>query len=46
MIHDTDRVESIRARTTVQLQLVSTLEAKIKKGTLPQLQLAAITLEI
>jgi hypothetical protein len=40
MIHDTDRVESIRARTTVQLQLVSKLEAKIKKGTLPQLQLA------
>ena len=39
MIHDTKRVESIRARTTAQLQLVSTLEAKIKKGTLPQLQL-------
>ncbi len=40
MIHDTTRVESIRARTTAQLQLVSILEAKIKKGTLPQLQLA------
>lgn len=40
MIHDTTHVESIRARTTAQLQLVSTLEAKIKKGALPQLQLA------
>jgi hypothetical protein len=40
MIHDINRVESIRARATVQLQLVSTLEAKIKKGTMPQLQLA------
>jgi hypothetical protein len=40
MIHDTGRVERIRARTAEQLQLVSTLEAKIKKGTLPQLELA------
>jgi len=40
MIHDTKRVDSIRARTKAQLELVATLEAKIKKGTLPQLQLA------
>lgn len=40
MIHDTKRVESIRARTTDQLQLASTLKTTISKGTLPQLELA------
>ncbi len=40
MIHDTKRVESLRARTTAQLELVSTLQEKIAKGELPQLRLA------
>ena len=40
MIHDTNRVESIRARTAEQLEKVSALQAKISKGTLPQLELA------
>ena len=45
MIHDPKRVETIRARTAAQLQLVSTLEAKIKTGRLPQLELARNSLD-
>ena len=45
MIHDPKRVESIRARTAAQLQLVSTLEAKIKTGRLQQLELAHNSLD-
>lgn len=40
MIHDTARVEAIRARVAAQLELVTSLEAKIVKGKLDALQVA------
>jgi hypothetical protein len=45
MVHDTKRVESLRTRAKAQLELVSTLQAKIAEGELPQLTLARNLLE-
>jgi hypothetical protein len=40
MIHDKARVDAIRARMNVQLQLVDSLKAKIVKGNLDALDVA------
>jgi hypothetical protein len=40
MIHDTQRVSSLRSRADAQISLASQLQAKIKKGKLPILTVA------
>lgn len=45
MVHDKARVEAIRARINVQLELVKSLEAKIAKGNLDPLRLARLHTE-
>ena len=40
MIHDQSRVDSIRSRAKAQLELITSLEARIVKGKLDELQVA------